>query len=520
MTTTAPETRTGDPAPAEVGRPVPPPLAVQRLRLITVCFGLILLVFCQSAGRTAPDTKLDLVVDPLRFLRRSLTLWDPLGAAGQLQNQAYGYLFPMGPFFVLGKLAGLPAWVVQRGWESALVIAAFLGMVRLARLLGATGFWPKVAAGLSYALAPRMLSELGSISSELMPVAVLPWLLIPLVTGAERGSTRRAGALAGVALLFAGGVNAAATLAVLPVPALWLLTRQPGRRRRELMLWFGLAVVLASAWWLLPLLLLGRYSPPFLDWIEPSSVTTGITSLIASLRGTDHWQAYLGPGIWPGGWILVAVPAVVLATAAVAAAGLVGLGRRDQPHRLFAISCLLLGLALVTMGYVAPVGPPAGGWLRTWLDGPLNAFRNVHKFDPLIRLPLALGVGWLLSGLRLPAHWQPRWGGLALDLRPRLVAAALAVSVGALVVAPAVVNDLIPQPRSVTEAGWWRQAGSWLGSHSGAGRSLVVPGASRPTYVWGATVDDALQPVATAPWTVRDGIPLTPAGYIRLLDDL
>jgi arabinofuranan 3-O-arabinosyltransferase len=495
-------------------------MAVQRLRLITLCIGLVLLVFSQSAGRTAPDTKLDLVVDPVRFLRRSMTLWDPLGAAGQLQNQAYGYLFPMGPFFVLGKLAGLPAWVVQRGWESALVVVAFLGMVRLARLLGVTGFWPKVAAGLSYALAPRMLSELGSISSELMPMAVLPWIMIPLVIGAERGSTRQAGALAGLALLFAGGVNAAATLAVLPAPALWLLTRRAGRRRRELMLWFSLAVILASAWWVLPLLLLGRYSPPFLDFIEPSNVTTGITSLIASLRGADHWQAYLGPGIWPGGWILVAVPAVVLATTAVAAMGLVGLGRRDKSNRLFALSCLLLGLALVTMGYLAPVGPPAGGWLRTWLDGPLNAFRNVHKFDPLIRLPLALGLGWSLSRLRLPALWRPRWRGATLQLRPRLMAAALAVTIGALAAAPAVATSLIPQPRSVTHADWWRQAGDWLGSHSGDGRSLVVPGASRPTYVWGATVDDALQPVATAPWTVRDGIPLTSAAYIRLLDDL
>ena len=520
MTTTALQARPDGAASAEPSRASSPPLAVQRLRLATLCFGLVLLVFSQSAARTAPDTKLDLVVDPLRFLRRSLTLWDPLGAAGQLQNQAYGYLFPMGPFFVLGKLAGLPAWVVQRGWESALVVAAFLGMVRLARLLGAAGFWPKVAAGLSYALAPRMLSELGSISAELMPMAALPWILIPLVAGAQGGSPRRAGALAGLALLFAGGVNAAATLAVLPAPVLWLLTRQPGRRRRQLMLWFSLAVLLASAWWALPLLLLGRYSPPFLDWIEPSSVTTGITSLIASLRGVDHWQAYLGPGVWPGGWILVAVPAVVLATTAVAAAGLTGLSRRDKPDRLFAVSCLLLGLALVTMGYVASVGPPAGGTLRAWLDGPLNAFRNVHKFDPLIRLPLALGLAWALSRLQLPARWQPRWHGMTLDLRPRLMAAALAISIGALAAAPAIVNDVIPQPRAVTEAPWWRQAGGWLGSHSGAGRALVVPGASRPTYVWGATVDDALQPVATAPWTVRDGIPLAPAGYIRLLDDL
>jgi arabinofuranan 3-O-arabinosyltransferase len=491
-------------------------MAVQRLRLAAISLGLVILVFAQSAGQTAADTKIDLVVDPSRFLHRALTLWDPIGAAGQLQNQAYGYLFPMGPFFVLGKFADLPAWEVQRAWESALLVAAFLGVVRLARLLGTVAFWPKVAAGLVYAVAPRMLSELGSISSELMPVAALPWVMIPLVTGSVRGSPRRAGLRAGVALLFAGGVNAAATLAVLPVPVLWLLTRSPGVRRRLLTGWFAVGVLLASAWWLIPLVLLGRYSPPFLDWIESSQVTTGVTSLIASLRGVDHWQAYLGPSVWPAGWILVAVPAAIIATAAVAAAGLAGLARRDLPNRVFWCGCLVLGLVLVTMGYSARVGPPAGSLVRSLLDGPLNAFRNVHKFDPLIRLPLAIGVGHLISRLRVPGRLTVRRA--TVQARPLALMTVLAV--GVLAISPAITNNLIPQARPFTETSWWQQTGQWLGSHEGSGRALVLPGASRPTYLWGSTVDDALQPVATGPWTVRDGIPLTPAGYIRLLDDL
>ena len=80
----------------------------------------------------------------------------------------------------------------------------------------------------------------------------------------------------------------------------------------------AIAVGLACCWWAIPLLLLGKYSSPFLGWIESSAVTTSPTSLVASLRGVDHWQAYLGPGEWPGGWILAAAPGAILATTAVA----------------------------------------------------------------------------------------------------------------------------------------------------------------------------------------------------------
>ena len=54
-------------------------------------------------------------------------------------------------------------------------------------------------------------------------------MLLPLVIGAERGSPRRAAALSALAIAMVGGVNAAATAAVLPLGALWLLTRTPGR---------------------------------------------------------------------------------------------------------------------------------------------------------------------------------------------------------------------------------------------------------------------------------------------------
>jgi arabinofuranan 3-O-arabinosyltransferase len=495
------------------------PRSVERLRLSAVSLAIALLVFAQSSGATAADTKLDLVVDPARFLHRAMSLWDPTGNSGQLQDQAYGYLFPMGPFFLLGKLIALPPWMIQRGWESALLIVAFLGARRLAGLLGVRGFWPGVAAGLSYALAPRMLTELFSISAELLPVAVLPLAVIPLVHGSRQGPVRTAAMRSGFAILLAGGINASATLAILPVPALWLLTRSRGPRRAALLRWWVAAVLLGCLWWLIPLVQLGRYSPPFLNWIESAAVTTSQNSLIAVARGADHWQAYLGPNIWPAGWIYAVAPAAILATALVAGLGFAGLALRGTGERLFLLSCLVLGFVLLTLGHSASLGGPFAAQLRQLLDGPLVAFRNIHKFDPLVRLPLSIGVGYLVAAA------MRRAPDLAARLRPtefaraaRLGLALGAIVVGVVALSPAIGNYLVQQPRATVLAGYWPQAARWLDAHSAAGRALVLPGAGRPEMYWGSTIDEPLQAAATSPWATREIVPDGQPGYVRFLD--
>ena len=50
--------------------------------------------------------------------------------------------------------------------------------------------------------------------------------------------------------------------------------------------------MLATAWWWLPLLLLGRYSVPFLDYIENATITTVPTDLARTLVGESDWVAY------------------------------------------------------------------------------------------------------------------------------------------------------------------------------------------------------------------------------------
>jgi len=213
---------------------------VSGLRLLAGCLLLVGLAFVQDPGYLVSDTKFDLAVAPGEFLSRALHLWDAQGAFGQLQNQAYGYLWPMGPFFLLGGLVDLPGWVVQRLWQGLVMSVAFAGFAKLARAIGVRSDFACLLAGFAFALSPRLLTTLGPISIEAWPSALAPWVLLPLVHGSRRGSPRQAAALSALAVAMVGGVNAVATFAVIPLGALWLLTRTPGARRRALMGWWTL----------------------------------------------------------------------------------------------------------------------------------------------------------------------------------------------------------------------------------------------------------------------------------------
>lgn len=492
-------------------------------RLVAACALLTGLALVQSAGLVVADTKLDLAIAPVDFLRRAAHLWDAEGAFGQLQNQAYGYLWPMGPFHAVGHLVDLPPWVVQRLWMALVLCVAFVGMAALARALGVRSDLACIVAGFAFALSPRMLTVLGPSSIEVWPSALAPWVLLPLVIGSRRGSPVRAAALAALAVAMVGGVNAAATSAVLPLGVLWLLTREPGPRRRSMLLWWPLFTVLGTLWWLVPLFLLGAYSPPFLDFIETAAVTTYPTTLADALRGTSNWVAYLDPDSRAGRDLITSLY-LPLNSALVLAAGVAGLALRRNPHRLFLVSGVFAGLVLVTMGHHGDVQGWFASQLRTLLDGSLAPLRNVHKFDVVLRLPLVVGLAFALEELhsRWSAARRARQG-LGVSERAN-IAFAIGVVVVAVVgsTAPAWVGRITPGQGFGDVPGYWRDAAAWLerDQEEHPGVALLVPGSSFGTYVWGTPRDEPMQALAGSPWAVRNAVPLTPAGNIRMLDEI
>ena len=124
-----------------------------------------------------------------------------------------------------------------------------------------------------------------------------------------------------------GAVNAVATLTACLAAAIWLACHRPNRLWWRFTGWWAACIVLAVLWWVVALVLLGRVSPPFLDFIESSGVTTQWMSLTEMLRGTDVWTPFVAPNATAGA-SLVTGSVAVLATTLVAAAGLAGLAMR------------------------------------------------------------------------------------------------------------------------------------------------------------------------------------------------
>ncbi|QYJ04790.1 DUF3367 domain-containing protein [Nocardioides panacisoli] len=484
-----------------------------RIRLWASCLLLTGVAFVQDPGLLVSDTKLDLGVAPLDFLGRALHAWDAEGAFGQLQNQAYGYFWPMGPFFALGWLVDLPAWVVQRLWLALVMSTALVGAAKVARAFGVRSDLACLVAGFAYALSPRMLTTLGPISIEAWPSAIAPWVLLALVRGTEAGSPRRWAALAGLGVALVGGVNAAATFAVLPMGVVWLLTREPGPRRRALMVWWPVFTFLGTVWWLVPLFVLGAYSPAFLDYIETTQVTTFPTTLFDTLRGTSNWVPYIDPGS-RAGHDLITTSLLALDSGVLLMLGIAGMLLPSTRHRAFLAASLLVGVVMVTAGHYGAVEGWFVGDVRSLLDGVLAPLRNVHKFDPIVRLPLVLGLAFVVDHVL-----ATRPTDLAVRVnRVAVVGMALVAVAGSAL--PAMAGRIAPAGAPSAIPGYWQETADWLAARDDDRTALLVPGSSFGDYQWGTTDDEPLQALASSRWAVRNAVPLAPEGNVRMLDEV
>src|SRR5260370_19461143 len=341
-----------------------------------VWLGAFLVVLANRPGRMFFETKLSVDLNPYGSYAGLWHLMDPLNTFGTLNNQAIGYAVPMAPFYLASHLAHVPVWLTERLWLSLIIAVGFGGLVKLAGALGIGSPASRFLAGLVFALWPTFTIVIGSTSAAVLPGMLAPWAVLPLTTAVRgRGGMVWPAARSGAVVLCMGGVNATVTIDALLLPGLFILTYARGRRMVSLAVCWGGAVALATAWWVLPLLLQGKYAFNFLPYIEQASTTTGTMSAAAALPGAGNWVAYLNlrtPWL-PAGWAMVSTPMAIIAGAIAAACGLYGLAMRSMP---------------------------GAAWLR--LSAGIAAAGALAGYGGAPRRPLCPGDGHMLNGSPRP----------------------------------------------------------------------------------------------------------------------
>ena len=209
-----------------------------------------------------------------------------------------------------------------------------------------------------------------------------------------------AGFLSAAAVALMGAVNAVATVAALGVALLWwlLTVRRAGMRavvRPLVGIGAGAGVRLVD-----PAAaddVAGQ--PPFLDFIESSRTTTQWSSLTEVLRGTSAWTPFVSPGGWRGGAGDTARGGPGDRGARRGGSGRADYARDARPRQTRHDPAH--GTAGDVRRLRGALGSPIAESVREFLDGAGAPLRNIHKFEPFVRIPVVLGIAHLLARVPL-----------------------------------------------------------------------------------------------------------------------
>ncbi len=505
-------------------------------------------------GKVISDTKSYLYLDPAHFLHQSLYLWDPSIAAGTVTHEQLGYLFPMGPFFLLAHLFRIPTWVAQRLWLGSILFAAMAGALYLAKVLGMRRPGNVVAA-LAYMLSPYFLQYAGRESALLLAWAGLPFM-IALAERALETPGWRYPALFAIVVAAVGSINATALLYLGLGPVIWIAyrlivsrnsarnplakrapnaatngstavatpiaepTSAPSSRPVSMRaawsaVWrIGLLSAGVSMWWAAALRVEAVYGLNVLKYTETVPAVASASLASEVLRGLGYWYYYGAgtSGLWApssgeftGNLVPLAFSfAVPLLAFSAAALCLRNGGLSEARHRRFFAVIMLVGLALAVGTYPYSHPSPFGALLKWFMTATTAGFalRSTDRATPLVTLSLAMFLGYGVTALR------DRYGRSRAARHGRTAVAFTALSVVAIALGNVAVWNGTTLPINYTQPdplpSYEYSLASWLNSHCNGSRILAEPGENFAAYSWGDTIDPIYPALTNCPLIDRE----------------
>ncbi|NPD06388.1 DUF3367 domain-containing protein [Nocardioides sp. zg-1308] len=433
---------------------------------------------------------------PTASLRSAADGWSVSGTFGDATAQGLRDL-PLAVWSWLADLVGAPASVARTGWCVLVFVLAVVGAVRLGRACSGRAStqrrhgtvdepWsPWVAAAL-YACGPLLVTTVLHAPGDGLVVALLPWVLVPLV-GRDVGWRPAAGSAAwlglagvgsppwGLVALLAGLVSAAVT------------SRHAGGAR-QLLRWSLLAAA-SSAWWL------AAYA-----WEVAHAVE--VTGLVASPSALALGDTLGLPSAEPLWLVLLAfAPAVVAVAALVLRVG---------------TELVLVGALLGTSLVAAVVGMASDGW-PSWLPVPASSATATDSVPaPWVAVLVWVALAGLVAWSPLVEHLGSRSpAGVAGPWTRRTGAAVAGLTVLGLVsvAGPVLAVQERTSERADIDRAQWAEVARWSAT-APPGRVLVLP----------AVADGRVDPVVAEalvdrPWVARDTVPLSGAAATAALDD-
>lgn len=477
-------------------------------RTVVEYLGFAILVFVPllvvRPGLVTEDTKTYLYLDPGRYLRQAVSLWNPNVALGTVTHENLGYLLPMGPFYWMLAELHVPVWAAQRLWLGALLFAASTGVLYLTRVIGFGGPGRYVAA-LAFTFTPYILQYTGRISVILMPWSALPWMIAFVVLALRRGGWKYP-ALFALVVALVSGINASAILYVGIAPVLWfpysvLVLRDSTWPKVWGVVWrIGLLTSLVSIWWVIGLQVEAAYGVNILKYTETLSATSSASSPFEIIRGLGYWFFY-GASEQTGPWTQASVDytqnlfilgvSFLVPTLALLSSAFV-----RWRLRAYFILLVVVGMILAVGPYPFDRPTGFGGLLKAFMADTTAglALRSTDRASPLVLLGLAVLLG---AGVTAVATRSSKRGRVVGAIAGVVVIAASAP----LWTGDFIVNGLT-QPSS-PPAYVQAAAGHLNGTHPGT-RVYALPGNNFANYRWGDTNDTVWPALLTRPFATHE----------------